>query len=138
MSETVLLDRIASLERENERLKRENGIIKCKGFTGKGTPCRNKAIPNEEYCRLHHNRPIREEKHTHKERVSKSKKMPKVQPEHNHRIGGKTDTQCPLCGTHGDVLDPHGVHTTYQLIETKRLWSDVTEDDGLPELCIGI
>jgi hypothetical protein len=136
MSEKALLERIAVLEQENEQLKRANGIVKCKGITGKGTPCRNKAIPNEEYCRLHHGRPTRQEKRVPKERVNKSKKKTRIQPEHNHRIGETPHTLCPLCATHGDVLDPGNCDTTYRVIEARRLWCDEDDNDSLPELCI--
>jgi hypothetical protein len=136
MSEKILLERIAALEKENEELKRSNVIVKCKGITGKGTPCRNKAIPNEDYCRLHHARPNHREKCIPKERINKSKRKTRVQPEHNHIIGENTNVSCPLCATHGDALDPGNCDITYCVIESRRQWCDEDDDGSLPELCI--
>lgn len=68
----------------------------CEGVTGRGTACRNRAVPDSCYCRMHGERPARPEKPP---RVKKAKK---VQPEHVHVDG----VVCPLCEMHGDILDP--------------------------------
>lgn len=68
----------------------------CRGVTGRGTPCRNKAAPDTEFCRMHGERPTKPAK------VPRTKKPKKVQPEHVHAEG----VACPLCEMHGDVLDP--------------------------------
>jgi hypothetical protein len=38
--------------------------------------------------------------------MKKEPKMKKVQPEHTHPIGEEPTQPCPLCETHGDVMDP--------------------------------
>jgi len=73
--------------------------ITCQGVTGKGTQCRNRAVPGGEYCRMHGERAPKPER---VQRVKKVPKPKKVQPEHMHGIG----EFCMLCDTHGDVLDP--------------------------------
>lgn len=74
---------------------------KCRGVTGKGDPCRNRARGPDGYCRMHGNR---EAKRSPGPRESKrgAPKMKKVQPEHTCHDGGS----CKLCDTHGDVWDP--------------------------------
>lgn len=76
--------------------------VMCKGITGNGTVCRNGALLGGEYCRMHGREP--------KVKVVKKKvkepKMKKIQPEHTHDIGEKSDGYCKLCNTHGDVLNP--------------------------------
>lgn len=74
----------------------------CKGVTGKGTVCRNGALPGCDYCRMH----SREPKEVKQPRQKKEPKMKKVQPEHTHGIGEVPEEPCPLCETHGDVMDP--------------------------------
>ena len=75
----------------------------CIGVTGKGTACRNSAQPGHEYCRMHGDRPVRLEK---PKKVKKEPKPKKIQPEHTHELGETCQGTCPLCDTHGDVLDP--------------------------------
>ncbi len=79
--------------------------VPCTGMTGKGTPCRNSAQPGHEYCRMHGDRPVKEVK---PKRVKKEAKPKKIQPEHTHLLGEPAPfgTACPLCDTHGDVMDP--------------------------------
>mgnify|MGYP005988251819 CR=1 FL=1 len=72
--------------------------VLCKGVTGKGTPCRNKAVPGSEYCRMHGEREPKPERVV---RPKKVPKMKKIQPEHRHGPG----EVCMLCETHGDVFD---------------------------------
>jgi len=74
----------------------------CEGVTGKGTPCRNRAVPCTGYCRMHGERPPKEVKPV---RVKKAKKPKKIQPEHTHGID-EVGLGCPLCDTHGNVWDP--------------------------------
>ena len=73
----------------------------CQGVTGKGTPCRNGALPGTCHCRMH----SREPKEVKIPRQKKDPKPKKIQPEHTHPIG-ESSTSCPLCETHGDVMDP--------------------------------
>jgi len=77
--------------------------IPCKGVTGKGTPCRNGAIPGADYCRMHGREPKDLEK---PKRSKKEPKMKKIQPEHTHDIGEIPTETCALCESHGDVMDP--------------------------------
>ena len=74
----------------------------CKGVTGKGTPCRNRAAGDSGYCRMHGERPERPPKPV---RVRAPPKPKKVQPEHTHGIGESAEG-CRLCATHGDVWNP--------------------------------
>ena len=132
-TEEELLERIAKLEHENELLRQSKDVIKCKGVTGKGTPCRNKAAPDAEFCRLHHGRGSSSNKNITKERTNKSKKITRVHPKHNHLIGEVPHVPCELCGSHGDVFDPSIFKITYETITVKRSWCD-DDDDSLPEL----
>ena len=77
--------------------------VPCTGVTGKGTPCRNSAQPGHEHCRMHGDRPPKEVK---PKRVKKEAKPKKIQPEHTHLLGEVPMEPCPLCDTHGDVMDP--------------------------------
>jgi hypothetical protein len=74
----------------------------CQGVTGKGTPCRNGALPGTQHCRMH----SREPKEPKAPRAKKEPKPKKIQPEHNHPIGEEPTEPCALCETHGDVMDP--------------------------------
>jgi hypothetical protein len=76
----------------------------CQGVTGKGTPCRNGALPGTCHCRMH----SREPKEAKVPRQKKEPKVKKVIPEHTHPIGepAPLGTVCPLCETHGDCMDP--------------------------------
>ena len=74
----------------------------CQGVTGKGTPCRNGALPGACHCRMH----SREPKEVKQTRQKKEPKPKKIQPEHTHPIGVEPTQPCPLCETHGDVMDP--------------------------------
>tara|TARA_B110000503_G_scaffold141388_1_gene234771 strand:+ start:2342 stop:2749 length:408 start_codon:yes stop_codon:yes gene_type:complete len=74
----------------------------CEGVTGKGTPCKNGSVDGEKFCRMHG----REKKEVPKTRVKKEVKPKKIQPEHTHLLGEIPENPCPLCETHGDVMDP--------------------------------
>jgi hypothetical protein len=52
---------------------------------------------------MHGDRPVRLEK---PKKVKKEPKPKKIQPEHTHELGETCQGTCPLCDTHGDVLDP--------------------------------
>ena len=65
----------------------------CQGVTGKGTPCRNGALPGTCYCRMH----SREPKEAKAPRQKKEPKPKKIQPEHTHPIGEEPTQPCPLC-----------------------------------------
>jgi hypothetical protein len=81
--------------------------VLCKGVTGKGGACRNRAGLGGEYCGMHNGR--REAKEVRKV-GKKVVKMKKVQPEHTHEGGGV----CMLCETHGDVWDPRLVDAEFE------------------------
>jgi len=97
-----ILQELRALRREVEALKLVPKTRKdpCQGVTGKGTPCRNGALPGACHCRMH----SREPKEVKVPRVKKDPKPKKIQPEHTHGIG-EVSTGCPLCETHGDVMD---------------------------------
>ena len=80
--------------------EKQKGI--CQGITGKGTACKNSAVEGTQFCRMHG----REKVEIKRVRVKKEAKPKKIQPEHNHQIGETPLTRCPLCETHGDVLNP--------------------------------
>jgi hypothetical protein len=75
--------------------------ITCKGMTGKGVMCKNSALKDSEYCGMHG----REPKVRGVPKARKPPKMKKIQPEHTHSLGEKPDIPCPLCETHGDVME---------------------------------
>jgi hypothetical protein len=74
----------------------------CQGVTGKGTPCRNGALPGTCHCRMHSRGP----KEAREPRQKKEPKPKKIQPEHTHGIGEEPTEPCALCETHGNVMDP--------------------------------
>ena len=76
----------------------------CKGVTGKGTQCRNRASPDSCYCRMHGERVPKVPKVPKVAKVAKKPK--KIQPEHTHGVGEEPIEPCPLCATHGDVWNP--------------------------------
>jgi hypothetical protein len=73
----------------------------CQGVTGKGTPCRNGALPGCQFCRMH----SREPKECKVPKPKKEPKPKKIVPEHTHAIGA-VDPSCSLCNSHGDCMDP--------------------------------
>jgi len=101
-----IIEELQKLRLEVEALKqsssRQTKKQPCKGTTGKGTPCRNGAVPGCDFCRMHSRAP----KPTKEVVAKKEPKVKKVQPEHTHAIGEVPEHPCPLCETHGDVLDP--------------------------------
>ena len=95
-----LLAEVALLRQEVASL-RSSKKQPCQGVTGKGTPCRNGALPGTQYCRMHSREPKAP-------KVAKPKKEPKAKkiiPEHTHPIDSP-DPTCPLCQTHGNCMDP--------------------------------
>ena len=94
-----LLAEVAQLRQEVATL-RATRKSPCQGVTGKGTPCRNGALPGCSHCRMH----SREPKAPKVVRTKKEPKPKKTIPEHTHPIG-ETHPQCPLCQTHGDCMD---------------------------------
>ena len=90
-----------------EELRKEVAALKqtkkqpCQGVTGKGTPCRNGALPGTSHCRMH----SREPKEPKAPKPKKDPKPKKTIPEHNHPIDSP-DPTCALCNTHGDCMDP--------------------------------
>jgi hypothetical protein len=114
-----LLSYVHSLRDEIEKLKSELEIrpppkkrrvveerIQCKGATSKGGPCRNNALCGSEYCKMHGENNTRPEKPKKEPKVT-TPKPKKVIPEHCHACGVSPATECQLCQTHGDVLDPN-------------------------------
>jgi len=92
---------VADLRLQLQQLQSSSKKSPCQGVTGKGTPCRNGALPGTCYCRMH----SREPKEAKAPRPKKEPKPKKTIPEHTHSIGS-IDLSCPLCNTHGDVIDP--------------------------------
>jgi hypothetical protein len=95
---------VADLRLQLQELKQSQTSAKkqpCQGVTGKGTPCRNGALPGTSHCRMH----SREPKEAKAPRPKKEPKAKKIQPEHTHAID-TPDPSCPLCNTHGDCMDP--------------------------------
>ena len=96
----AILEELRRLREELRELRAMVEPVRCKGVTGKGTSCRNKAGANGEYCGMHTGvcQPVPKET----KQPKKPKKPKKLQPEHPHGEGGV----CELCETHGDVWDP--------------------------------
>ena len=95
----ALLAEVAQLRQEVAALK-QSRKSPCQGVTGKGTPCRNGALPGCSHCRMH----SREPKAPKEPRAKKEPKPKKTIPEHNHPID-QSDPTCTLCNTHGDCMD---------------------------------
>ena len=101
-----LLQEVSSLRDEIASMKNLQPVTEkkmCKGVTGKGTVCRNGAVPGTDYCRMHDEKVDRPERH---KKVKKTIKPKKIQPEHTHALDEIPIGVCPLCETHGNVLDP--------------------------------
>ena len=106
----ALVAEVASLRAQLQQL-RTSRKEPCQGVTGKGTPCRNGALPGTPHCRMH----SREPKVPKPTRPRKEPKPKKTIPEHTHDIGD-TDPMCPLCQTHGDCMDaPHSLITVLRV-----------------------
>ena len=108
MDLTSILEEIKALRAEVAALTLSHphvvcDVPKCKGVTGKGTVCRNGAVPGTDYCRMHDEKVDRPER---PKKVKKVIKPKKIQPEHTHALGEMPIDICPLCETHGNVLDP--------------------------------
>ena len=91
---------VADLRLQLQQLK-QTKKQPCQGVTGKGTPCRNGALPGCSHCRMH----SREPKAAKEPRPKKEPKPKKTIPEHSHPIDSP-DPTCTLCQTHGDCMDP--------------------------------
>jgi len=63
---------------------------------------------------MHAESKLRVEKKEKKKREKKEVKPKKIQPEHTHEIGEVPIEPCPLCHTHGDVLDPTLTDATFE------------------------
>jgi uncharacterized membrane protein len=100
----ALLAEVSLLRQEVAALRESQTSAKkqpCQGVTGKGTPCRNGALPGTSHCRMH----SREPKAPKAPKARKEPKPKKTIPEHTHPIDSP-DPTCPLCQTHGDCMDP--------------------------------
>ena len=73
----ALVAEVASLRLQLQQLK-STRKQPCQGVTGKGTPCRNGALPGCAHCRMH----SREPKPPKVARVRKEPKPKKTIPEH--------------------------------------------------------
>ena len=100
----------------------------CQGVTGKGTPCRNGALPGTQHCRMHSREPKEVKVPKEKKKESKPKK---IQPEHTHPIGEEPSEPCPLCETHGDVMDPNLPDAGFEEVDdvTERLRELLSRED---------
>jgi len=114
----------------------------CKGTTAKGTPCRNRCLPDSEFCRMHHDRPPPVPKPPREKKTKTKTKKPV--PVHTHDDPG---TSCQLCQSHGDVTVPEMPEDAFEPVDsdlTSRLrellrggettWADENEEEGLPDL----
>jgi len=95
-----LVAEVADLRLQLQQLQKQKKQP-CQGVTGKGTPCRNGALPGTQHCRMH----SREPKAPKEPKTRKEPKPKKTIPEHTHPIDSP-DPTCPLCQTHGDCMDP--------------------------------
>ena len=95
-----LVAEVADLRLQLQQLQNQKKSP-CQGVTGKGTPCRNGALPGCAHCRMHSRGP----KEVKVPKAKKDPKLKKIVPEHTHAIGD-VDPSCPLCDTHGDCMDP--------------------------------
>ena len=121
---------VQELRREVDALKRvpKQKMDPCQGVTGKGTPCRNGALPGMTCCRMH----SREPKAPKQPKQKKEPKPKKIQPEHTHGIGEEPTEPCPLCETHGDVMDPTLPNAEFEGVDdvTERLRELLSKEDN--------
>ena len=97
----ALIAEVAELRLQLQQLQSQScKKSPCQGVTGKGTPCRNGAVPGACLCRMH----SREPKARKEPKPCKEPKPKKIQPEHTHPLG-EVDPHCALCETHGDVME---------------------------------
>jgi|SRR6056300_303528 hypothetical protein len=112
---TEILSTLQNLRKEIASLKgEEKPRVICEGVTGKGIPCRNRACPESKFCKMHAESKQHTEKKEKKKREKKEVKPKKIQPEHTHEIGEVPSEPCPLCMTHGDVLDSDLPNATFE------------------------
>lgn len=112
---TEILSTLQNLRKEIASLKgEEKPRVICEGVTGKGVPCRNRSCPGSKFCKMHAETKQHVEKKEKKKREKKEVKPKKIQPEHTHEIGEVPSEPCPLCMTHGDVLDPALPDATFE------------------------
>tara|TARA_B110000503_G_scaffold88780_1_gene134583 strand:+ start:3295 stop:3711 length:417 start_codon:yes stop_codon:yes gene_type:complete len=120
---TEILNILQSLREEIASLKGgEKTRVICEGVTGKGIACRNRACPESKFCKMHAETKQHPEKKEKKKREKKEVKPKKIQPEHTHGIGEVPSEPCPLCMTHGDVLNANLPNATFDSDDiTERL-----------------
>lgn len=112
---TEILSTLQNLRKEIASLKGEETVqVICEGITGKGNACRNKACLGTKFCKMHAETKQRTEKKEKKKREKKDPRPKKIQPEHTHEIGEVPSEPCPLCMTHGDVLDADLTDATFE------------------------
>ena len=138
---TEILNTLQILRKEIATLKgEEKTLIICEGVTGKGVPCRNKACPDSKFCKMHCETKKRVEKKEKKKREKKEVKPKKIQPEHTHEIGVTPIEPCPLCMTHGNVLDselPEATFESEDITERLRKLLENEEDTSFIETDTG-
>jgi hypothetical protein len=76
----------------------------CEGLTAKGTPCKNKAKPEECLCHIHLRKKEKDES-GESSAPKKSRKAKKVDPVHTHLPLEEPEAEvgCGVCDSHGDV-----------------------------------
>ena len=76
----------------------------CEGLTAKGTPCKNKAKPEECLCHIHLRKKEKDES-GESSAPKKSRKAKKVDPVHTHLPLEEPEAEvgCGVCDSHGDA-----------------------------------
>ena len=127
---TEILSTLQNLRKEIASLKGEEKTrVICEGVTGKGVPCRNRACTESKFCKMHSETRQRVEKKEKKKREKKEVKPKKIQPEHTHEIGVIPNEPCPLCMTHGDVLDAKLPEATFESEDITERLRKLLEDE---------
>jgi hypothetical protein len=100
-------------KKEPEEKKNEPEEKKlCQGHTAKGEPCKNKALNDCDFCRVHSKKKDEEpkKKAEPKKKVEPKKKGKgkKKEVEHNHPLTEESVDGCEVCDTHGNSLKENG------------------------------
>ena len=95
------------------RKKGANGKEKCTAITAKGTKCSKCAVKDEVFCSIHlKSKPAKQ--------AAPAPAPKKVVPVHNHTVT-RTDKDCNLCETHGNVLQEEEDEEDVEVAVTKKI-----------------
>lgn len=125
-------------KKEPKETKETKEKVLCKGVTGKGQPCKNKAVDGD-FCRIH-NKP-KKEKEEKPKKEPKAKKEPKVKkggkkktaPEHNHPLSEEEVSDCEVCESHGNAANPVVEEEAFEAVDVQDKLKNMLESLGSDE-----